>query len=265
MSVQGMASTTLWTQLLTALRKDCPDIQLSDNAGPETAKVIREVVSVAFPVKEGGSDAASETKAAIIAASMQPSYTLGTWQRREWNGDILITDPSGNFDIASITPRFAPSLEEAEANAKLLHQANAMAELLMQAVARVTLANQEGDPILSAWLPDAIKTLRVAGISLPDIKINDIEFDPADYGFKEVTEEQELPRRSFEQEDGSYRLRVGLEGDRMHRFRLFKLDENGKAIDEVLCAREAEYAELRLGDLFGKRPQAKARSGGPGL
>lgn len=46
-----------------------------------------------------------------------------------------------------------------EANARLIAEAPAMLEALREAVARVTLANSEGSPILSAWLPDAAAIL----------------------------------------------------------------------------------------------------------
>lgn len=46
MSAQGMAETVVWTNLLEALRADHPGLVLPNNAGPETAKVIRELVEV---------------------------------------------------------------------------------------------------------------------------------------------------------------------------------------------------------------------------
>ena len=45
--------------------------------------------------------------------------------------------------------------EEALANARLIAAAPDLLDLLLAAVSRVELANAEGDPILSAWLPDA--------------------------------------------------------------------------------------------------------------
>lgn len=35
-----------------------------------------------------------------------------------------------------------------------------MFNLLKAAIARVQIANEEGDPILSAWLPDAMETIK---------------------------------------------------------------------------------------------------------
>jgi len=49
-----------------------------------------------------------------------------------------------------------------EANAHLIASAPELLDLLESAVARVQIANEEGNPILSAWLPDALSTLRKA-------------------------------------------------------------------------------------------------------
>jgi hypothetical protein len=48
------------------------------------------------------------------------------------------------------------------ANANLIASAPDLVDLLEAAIARVQLANEEGNPILSAWLPDALSTLRKA-------------------------------------------------------------------------------------------------------
>jgi hypothetical protein len=48
------------------------------------------------------------------------------------------------------------------ANAHLISAAPDLLDLLEAAVARVQIANEEGNPILSAWLPDALSTLRKA-------------------------------------------------------------------------------------------------------
>ncbi len=48
---------------------------------------------------------------------------------------------------------------------RLQDAADLIAELLPvleAAISRVQLANEEGNPILSAWLPDALSTLRKA-------------------------------------------------------------------------------------------------------
>jgi len=46
--------------------------------------------------------------------------------------------------------------------ARLIAAAPDLLDLLESAVARVQIANEEGNPILSAWLADAISTLRKA-------------------------------------------------------------------------------------------------------
>jgi hypothetical protein len=46
--------------------------------------------------------------------------------------------------------------------AHLISAAPELLDLLEAAVARVQIANDEGNPILSAWLPDALSTLRKA-------------------------------------------------------------------------------------------------------
>ena len=46
--------------------------------------------------------------------------------------------------------------------ANLIASAPDLIDLLEAAIARVQLANEEGNPILSAWLPDALSTLRKA-------------------------------------------------------------------------------------------------------
>jgi hypothetical protein len=46
--------------------------------------------------------------------------------------------------------------------ARLIAAAPDLLDLLEAAVARVQIANEEGNPILSAWLPDALSTLRKA-------------------------------------------------------------------------------------------------------
>lgn len=54
-----------------------------------------------------------------------------------------------------------------EAREEVREVARAMADVLRAAIARVQLANEEGNPILSAWLPDAraaIAAAEAAGI-----------------------------------------------------------------------------------------------------
>lgn len=45
MSAQGMAATVIWTQLLEAMKRDFPDLDIPDAAGPETRKVIQEIAA----------------------------------------------------------------------------------------------------------------------------------------------------------------------------------------------------------------------------
>ena len=55
---------------------------------------------------------------------------------------------------------------EHEGNCEILLNAvnsyDAMKEALEQAIARIEVANQEGNPIMSAWLPDAKAALALA-------------------------------------------------------------------------------------------------------
>lgn len=53
----------------------------------------------------------------------------------------------------------ATGQERATVAAVRIQKLNRLADLLRAAVARVELANSEGNPILSAWLPDAKSTL----------------------------------------------------------------------------------------------------------
>jgi len=52
--------------------------------------------------------------------------------------------------------------ELAELFANAVNSFDAMREALEQAIARIELANREGDPIMSAWLPDAKAALALA-------------------------------------------------------------------------------------------------------
>jgi hypothetical protein len=59
-------------------------------------------------------------------------------------------------------PNWPCAIEEMQANARLIAAAPDLLDLLEAAVTRVQIANEEGNPILSAWLPDALSTLRKA-------------------------------------------------------------------------------------------------------
>jgi len=69
--------------------------------------------------------------------------------------------PQGALTLANVQT-FAPHIKEGIANAHLIASAPDLLDLLESAVARVQIANEEGNPILSAWLPDALSTLRKA-------------------------------------------------------------------------------------------------------
>ena len=80
-----------------------------------------------------------------------------------WKCDLVslkIWANDGNTEIARTYSDV--SISEEEANAHLISAAPDLLDLLEAAVARVQIANDEGNPILSAWLPDALATLRKA-------------------------------------------------------------------------------------------------------
>lgn len=66
------------------------------------------------------------------------------------NGDVGIVNAKGGV-VAVALDRNGEALQ----TARCLAEAPAMLTLLELAVARIELANAEGDPILAAWLPDA--------------------------------------------------------------------------------------------------------------
>lgn len=67
---------------------------------------------------------------------------------------------------SGIETEAAETVEQATANVELIVRAvnsyDAMREALEQAIARIEVANQEGNPIMSAWLPDAKAALALA-------------------------------------------------------------------------------------------------------
>jgi hypothetical protein len=66
----------------------------------------------------------------------------------EIHGQSLVIDEATGANIAVV-------YGDSPGDAELIAAAPAMLEALREAVARVALANEEGEPILSAWLPDA--------------------------------------------------------------------------------------------------------------
>ena len=67
-------------------------------------------------------------------------------------------DPSVRDQLVEIIPMvqlLTDDFNAVSANARLIAAAPELKDLLAAAIARIELANQEGNPILSAWLPDA--------------------------------------------------------------------------------------------------------------
>lgn len=67
-------------------------------------------------------------------------------------GGVAVCDVTVANGIGVVTPE---TREAATSNARLIAAAPDMYDALIQAVKRIELANAEGDPILSAWLPTA--------------------------------------------------------------------------------------------------------------
>jgi len=62
--------------------------------------------------------------------------------------------------VTNLGNHFAKTFDPSAA--RLIASALDLLDLLESAVARVQIANEEENPILSAWLPDALSTLRKA-------------------------------------------------------------------------------------------------------
>ena len=82
------------------------------------------------------------------------STTAQTWDGNECER-IICRFPTG-------TGQFSDIGRENLANANLISAAPDLLSALEAAVARVQIANEEGDPILSAWLPDALSAIAKA-------------------------------------------------------------------------------------------------------
>ena len=80
---------------------------------------------------------------------------------RPWRkGDRIIVDCT-NAPVTGLVPsRMRPEIENLILRA--VNSFDAMREALEQAIARIEVANQEGNPIMSAWLPDAKAALALA-------------------------------------------------------------------------------------------------------
>jgi hypothetical protein len=72
-----------------------------------------------------------------------------------------LSHPQGALTLANIQT-FAPHIKEGIANAHLISAAPDLLDLLKSAIARIQIANEEGESILSAWLPDAIAAIAKA-------------------------------------------------------------------------------------------------------
>lgn len=113
---------------------------------------------------------------------MSSNYTPGPWtfevidyscgQIRSEAIEATAGSPAGTGyykTLATITQRdnhpvFGGGISRAtmEANTRLIAAAPELLEALEQAVARVELENSEGNPLLSAWLPEARAALAKA-------------------------------------------------------------------------------------------------------
>lgn len=86
------------------------------------------------------------------------------WKLEGW---LIVRDAKlKRHAIADVMTTAALDADEKEANGALIVRAvnshDAMREALEQAIARIEVANQEGNPIMSAWLPDAKAALALA-------------------------------------------------------------------------------------------------------
>ena len=82
-------------------------------------------------------------------------------KRKRDNGRVKTTHGDKNPCGLSRTLR-AITDPQHEENAQLFAAAPALLEALQVAILRVELANKEGDPILSAWLPEARQAIAQA-------------------------------------------------------------------------------------------------------
>lgn len=88
---------------------------------------------------------------------MKTLHTPAPWQVSPF-GNVM----KNSLKVASIEQMPSNNENERIANARLIASAPDLLDLLESAVARVQIANEEGNPILSAWLNDALSTLRKA-------------------------------------------------------------------------------------------------------
>jgi len=86
---------------------------------------------------------------------MEYKHTPGPWRIgvRQSNSDKFIYGANGG-EVANCD-RLINFADENLANARLIAAAPDLLDLLILAAQRVEVANEEGNPILSAWLTDA--------------------------------------------------------------------------------------------------------------
>ena len=87
-------------------------------------------------------------------------FTPGPWKQ-------IVAQPGTMLEIVNENHVYVCSLiggedKNKQPNARLISAAPDMYYLLVWAIRRIELANQEGNPILSAWLPEAKEILRKA-------------------------------------------------------------------------------------------------------
>jgi len=89
-------------------------------------------------------------------------HTPSPWNIQKSDSDFVIVHSDGKIR-SHVAKLFDSTLCEEHgsltANANLIASAPDLLDLLEAAVARVQLANEDGNPILSAWLPAALSTL----------------------------------------------------------------------------------------------------------
>jgi hypothetical protein len=96
---------------------------------------------------------------------MKTLHTPSPWHLHKSESDFVIVHSDGE-NRSHVAKLFDSTLCEEHgsisANARLIAAAPDLLDLLEAAAARVQIANDEGESILSAWLPDALSTLRKA-------------------------------------------------------------------------------------------------------
>jgi len=92
---------------------------------------------------------------------MKTKHTPGSWKIEKNDHRLCIRGTENFYSIFSTKSQNGDTISETVAenvekqDAELIAVAPELLDLLEAAVARIELANDEGDPILSAWLTDA--------------------------------------------------------------------------------------------------------------